>query len=549
MKKKLLTLGIPVFFLLNSCNLMKTKCDFILYNARLHTVDSVLTITEAMAVKNGKVLATGSAKEILGHYSPEKMLDAGGKPVFPGFIDAHCHFYGYALNFRHIILKGCNSFDAVLGRLKSSGKYKAGDWIVGRGWDHNIWNEKVFPDRKKLDELYPENPVVLIRIDGHVVLANGKALHMAGIDIHNSFNPDEVEVKHGRLTGILSENAADHMKKAIPRPHREELIQLLKRARENCFSAGLTTVSDAGLDAETVGIFDDLTAGQDSAGMIRIYAMLEPSIENVNRYVKNGPYRTPRLLVSSVKVYADGSLGSHTALMKQTYDDMPCQHGIQVISTDSLRKICKLCLEYGYQVNTHAIGDSANKLVLGIYGEYLKGQNDLRWRIEHCQVVDPTDLHKFKEYSVIPSIQATHATSDMGWAGDRLGPERITWAYAYKNLMKQNGWLANGTDFPVENISPIYTFFAAVARKDLKGKPEGGFQLKNALTREEALRSITIWAAMADFWENEIGSLEPGKNADFVILDRDIMEISEEEIPSTEVISTFLSGIEVYKKQ
>ena len=282
--------------------------------------------------------------------------------------------------------------------------------------------------------------------------------------------------------------------------------------------------------------------------MIRIYAMLEPSIENIGKYISKGPYRTPRLAVSSVKVYSDGSLGSRTALMKQFYHDMPGQHGIRVITADSLRKICKLCFDHGYQVNTHAIGDSANKFVLDIYGEYLKGENDRRWRIEHCQVVDPTDIGKFKKYSVIPSVQATHATSDMGWAKDRLGDERIRWAYAYKNLMKQNGWIANGTDFPIENISPIYTFYAAVARKDLKGNPPGGFLPENALSREEALRSITIWAARADRWEDKIGSLEPGKNADFVIVDKDIMQINEDEIPLSRVISTYLSGKQVYKK-
>jgi len=543
--KKLLTLILPLFFLFHSCNLMKTKADLILYNASIYTVDSVLAVTEAMAVKKGKVLALGTSKEILEKYRSVIRLDAGGRAVFPGFIDAHCHFYGYALNFRYVDLNGCKSFDEVLDRLKKSGEYKAGEWVVGRGWDQNRWTEKVFPDRKKLDELYPLNPVVLTRIDGHVVLANNKALQKAGVDARHLFNPDEVEITKGRLTGILSERAADHMRNTIPKPNTEDIVKLLIRARENCFAVGLTTVSDAGLDAETVDLLDELSSGPDSSAMIRIYAMLEPGKNNVERYIKNGAYLRPRLHVNSVKVYADGSLGSRTALMKKAYSDMSCLHGIQVISADSLRTICKLCLENGYQVNTHAIGDSANKLVLDIYGEYLKGPNDLRWRIEHCQVVDPADMHKFGEYSVIPSVQATHATSDMGWAEDRLGPERVKWAYAYKNLMKQNGWLANGTDFPIENISPIYTFYAAVARKDIKAVPEGGFQPENALTREEALRSITIWAAMADFWDSETGSLEPGKNADFVILDQDIMEIPEDDIPFTKVVSTYLSGIEV----
>jgi len=547
MEKKILILGSIILLIVNSCTMMKQKTDLILYNARIYTVDSVLSIAEALAVKDGKVIATGSDQDILGKFSSGRMIDAAGKPVYPGFIDAHCHFYGYALNFKYITLNGCTSFEEVVNRLKQSGSYKKGEWVVGRGWDHNLWKNKVFPDRKLLDEIYPENPVVLTRIDGHVVLANNMALQKAGFNGRYSFDQDEVEVKQGRLSGILSEEAADHMKNMIPKPKGEELDKLLASARDNCFAVGLTAVSDAGLDAETVNHIDSLVSGPDSSHMIRIYAMLEPSMDNINQFIKKGVYLTPRLHVGSVKVYADGSLGSRTALLKQTYTDMPCQYGISVISADSLRKVCKLCLQYGYQVNTHAIGDSANKFVLDVYGEFLKEQNDLRWRIEHCQVVDPSDLHKFKDYSVIPSVQATHATSDMGWAEQRLGPERIKWAYAYKSLLQQNGWLANGTDFPIENISPIFTFYAAVSRKDMQSRPKGGFQPENALNREEALRSITIWAAMADFWDNEIGSLEPGKNADFVILDKDIMEINEEDIPSTRVISTYLSGTEVYK--
>jgi predicted amidohydrolase YtcJ len=321
---------------------------------------------------------------------------------------------------------------------------------------------------------------------------------------------------------------------------------LLIQAQENCFRAGLTTVCDAGLNAGTVSLFDVLD--KDSTLKIRIYAMLNPTTDNFNSFIRHGPLLHDRLRVRSVKLYADGSLGSRTALLKRPYDDMRSLNGIQVTSADSIRKVCRMCLEYGYQVNTHAIGDSANKLVLDVYGEFLGGKNDRRWRIEHCQVIDAEDLYKFKKYSVIPSIQATHATSDMKWAGNRLGPERIKGAYAYKALLDQNGWLANGTDFPIENISPIYTFYASVTRKDLKGLPPEGFQSENALSREDALRSITIWAAKADFWEKETGSLETGKNADFVVLDRDIMKVSEKEIPMTTVLSTYISGIAVYKK-
>ncbi|MEI7490938.1 MAG: amidohydrolase [Bacteroidota bacterium] len=528
---------------------MKTKTDLIVYHAKIYTVDKVLTVVEAMAVNNGKIIATGSTRDILEKYKSERKLDAGGKPVYPGFIDAHCHFYGYALNFRYIVLNDCKSFDDIIIRIQQSGKYSPRDWIVGRGWDHNLWKEKKFPDRRKLDELYPGNPVVLTRIDGHVVLANNMALQKAGIDPDNTFQAGEVETRLGTLTGILSENAADQMRNAIPKPGPGMLLGLLARAGENCFAAGLTTVCDAGLDAETAGLLCDLSSGPDSSRMIRVYAMLSPSGENIKQFILKGPYKNSRIRINSVKMYADGSLGSRTALLKQAYSDMPGNHGIQVVSADSLRKICKLCLDCGYQLNTHAIGDSANNIVLSIYGEYLKGTNNRRWRIEHCQVVDPADLHKFRDYSVIPSIQATHATSDMGWANDRLGTERIRGAYAYKSLLKQNGWLANGTDFPIENISPLLTFYASVSRKDMEGKPAGGFQPENALSREEALRSVTIWAARADFWEDEIGSIEVGKNADFVILDRDIMLVDESEIPKTNVLATFVAGLEIYTRK
>jgi len=548
MKKKLLTIGFPLFFLLYSCNMMKTKADLIVYNARIYTVDSVMTVAEAMAVSDGKIIATGTSKEILGKFKVGNKFDAMGSAVFPGFIDAHCHYYGYALNLRYIALNGCTSFAEVMDRLKKSGNYKPGDWIVGRGWDHNLWKDKVFPDRKKLDEAFPSNPVVLTRIDGHVVLANGPALGKGGFGTTDSYKPGEVERLNGRLTGILSERAADHMRNCIPKPGRDGLKELLGRARDNCYEVGLTAVSDAGLDEETLALFDEMASGDDSSSMIRIYAMLDPSPGNFSKYVNHGPYHKTHLEIRSVKVYADGSLGSRTALLKTDYTDKAGQKGIQVITADSLRNICRLCIEHGYQVNTHAIGDSANKFVLDIYAEFLKGKNDLRWRIEHCQVVDPTDIKKFGDFSVIPSVQATHATSDMAWAGERLGPERIKWAYAYKDLLMQNGWLPNGTDFPIENISPVYTFYAAFTRKGLDGNPPGGFQPENALSREEALRSVTIWAAKSGFREHFIGSLEKGKFADFVILDRDIMTVKESEVPAARVVSTYLSGRQVYPK-
>jgi predicted amidohydrolase YtcJ len=387
---------------------------------------------------------------------------------------------------------------------------------------------------------------VLIRIDGHVVLANGEALKRAGIGLVNSFQPGEVEIKNGALTGILSENAADRMRNTIPVPDNIILTELLRKAQQNCFAVGLTGVSDAGLEFDQVQFIDSLQ----KAGILKmhVYGMLAPSEKNIENFVNKGKYITAGLTIRSVKLYSDGSLGSRTALLKKPYSDDPGKTGILATPTDSIVKICQLAFTHGYQVNTHAIGDSAVRIVLDIYSKFLNGNNDLRWRIEHSQVVDPADMPLFRKFSIIPSIQSTHATSDMYWAGDRLGPQRIKWAYAYKDLLDQDGWLPNGTDFPIESINPIVTFYAAVARKDLKGWPDHGFQAENALTREEALRSITIWAAKADFDDDKMGSIEVGKRANFVILDKDIMTLPEKEIPTAKVIRLFIEGVNIYEK-
>ena len=539
----LLLLSLTAMSLIQSCT-MKKSTDTLIYNARIYVMDEANQVKEAMVIHQGKVVDTGSEDDLLARYDPENRLDAEGHAIFPGFIDAHCHFYGLALGLQWIDLVGCTSFKEILDRISLADTLDEKGWITGRGWDQNLWPVKEFPTKKELDERWPDRPVVLVRIDGHVALANQKALETAGITSNHRFLKEEVEVEHGELTGILSETAADVIKRAIPKPDREATLELLMEAEDLCFSYGLTGLSDAGLEKPRLHLLD--SAFRRGLLKIHVYAMVEPTPENLEAFVKNGPYHSDRLHVCSVKLYADGSLGSRTALLKQPYSDDPSKTGIQVTSPDSLREICGLALEHGFQVNTHCIGDRAVREVLDIYGEFLQGENDLRWRIEHAQVVDPADLLLFQKYSVIPSVQATHATSDMYWADDRLGPVRIGWAYAYRDLLDQNGWLANGTDFPIERVSPLLTFYAAVARKDLDGSPAGGFQPENALTREQAIRSLTIWAAKANFDEVEYGSLEPGKWADFVILDQDIMEIPMEEVPEVDVLQTWSHGERVY---
>ena len=546
MSSTILVFSLLTMWLFNASPKMKDKVDMIVTNGLIYTVDTDNSKAEAMAIHQGKIVAVGTNQSISERYEAARVVNLKGKFVYPGFIDAHCHFMGYALGLQYVDLSGCKLFDEVLQRLVNAGNQYSGKWLVGRGWDQNLWKDKTFPDNSQLNVLYPDVPVMLIRVDGHVVLANAEALKRAGIGLSNHFG-EQVEIKNGRLTGILSETAADLIRESVPEPSGPGLINLLKMAEQQCFGVGLTTVSDAGLDYRQVMFIDSLQ--KNGRIKIQVYAMLTPNERNIHEFVKKGSYITDKLAVRSIKIYADGSLGSRTAKLKRPYSDAPSGSGIVVTSPDSIRKLCQIAYKYGYQVNTHCIGDSANGLMLKIYGEVLKNRNDLRWRIEHAQVVDPEDLHLFGDYAVIPSVQATHATSDMRWAAERLGSGRIHGAYAYKSLLKQNGWIANGTDFPIENISPLLTFHAAVARQDLHGFPKGGFMMEEALSREEALRSITIWAAKADFLEGSKGSLEVGKDADFVVLDQDIMQVPMTNIPKVRVVQTFLGGGIVWGKQ
>lgn len=524
---------------------MKKEADILFVNGRITTLSKDNDTAEAMAVKDGRILETGKKDDLINTYSVDSMIDLGGRNVYPGFIDAHCHFYGLAQNLQWVDLRGADSFDDVIRRVESRAEQQSGGWLVGRGWDQNLWEGKQFPDRARLDERFPDRPVVLIRVDGHSLLANQAALVAAGIGPGHSWSSQEVIAVNGRLTGILTENAADYLRSLIPAPEGAELSRLLLEAEELCTSQGLTGVTDAGLDLRTLRFIDSL---QESGALsIHVSAMLNPTEENIQAFMVNGALKKDRLHVSAVKLYADGSLGSRTALLKNPYTDDPDKTGVSATSKDTIRKYCGLALQYGYQVNIHCIGDSAVKMVLDLYSGFLKGKNDRRWRIEHAQVCDPADLHLFGDYSVIPSVQATHATSDMYWAEDRLGPERLKGAYAYKQLMAQNGWIPNGTDFPIEQVSPLLTFYAATARQDLQGIPEGGFLPENALTRDEALRSITIWAAKANFDEDETGSLEPGKWADFVILDQDVMTIPLSQIPAIQVLETWIHGEKIIK--
>lgn len=522
------------------------NADLLVKNARVYTVDKDFSVAEAFVVKDGKILAVGKLIDLEKKYLAKEVLDAAGKAIFPGFIDAHTHFYEYGMGLQTINIKDINSWQEIVDSVQRYARNNTDGWIIGNGWDQNRWKVKQFPNKRQLDSLFPVRPVLLSRVDGHAVIANQAALNIAGIKPNQKIAGGEVETIKGKLTGILIDNAVELVTHKIPALTDEQTNNAFLQAQEKCFAVGLTTVDDCGLDYPLVNTIRQLQNRGDLK--MRMFVMLSDNQQNLDALFKNGAIKTPRLNVSSVKVYADGALGSRGACLLKPYTDQPKWNGFLRSPKQHFQDIASLLAAKGFQMCTHAIGDSANRMMLKIYARVLKGKNDRRWRIEHAQIIDPADLKYFAENNIIPSVQPTHATSDMNWAIQRLGKVRLKTAYVYQQLLKQNGWLPLGTDFPVENINPIYTFYAAVERKDLAGLPTNGFQMENALTREQAIRGMTIWAAKANFQENEKGSIEPGKYADFVLLDQDLMKAKGSDLPQIKVLQTYINGENVYKK-
>ena len=536
LNKQILIL-IVLFTSIQSC---KKSVDFIAFNGNIYTVNSDFNTASAFAVKDGKFVDIGN-EEILSKYNTNQKIDLDGSTVLPGLIDAHCHFYGLGLNQSMIDLTGTNSFNEILEKISN----KDNNIIRGRGWDQNDWKIKEFPNKEKLDLIYPNTPVILERIDGHAYLVNQKALDIAGIDINTKSTNGTLLSKKGKLTGVLIDGPMSLIDNSFGEISLDDKIKALVSAQEICFKNGLTTVDDAGLSKDIIMLIDSLQKKE--LLKMRVYAMISNSENDVNYFIENGPIKTNSLNVRSVKVYGDGALGSRGATLKKPYSDDKHNYGKLVTSYKDIKDLANKLAEANFQMNTHAIGDSTINLLIDTYSKVLETKTDPRWRIEHSQIIDINDIKGYNN-KILPSVQPTHATSDMYWAEERVGSKRIKGAYAYKALLEKSKVIGLGTDFPVEKVNPFHTFYASVSRKDLNDYPEKGFEFENALSREETLKGMTIWAAYLNFEEKEKGSIEKGKFADFIIIDRDIMKVEINKTPETKVLKTYLSGELVYSK-
>lgn len=538
----------------------QARADLILLNGNIYTVDSARPTATAIAVRAGRVLFVGSDGEArkLGKGST-RVIDLRGATVVPGIIDAHAHLLGLGNTLRRVNLAGAASYEEVIARVKAWAKdVRPGEWILGRGWDQTRWPGREFPTHEALSRAFPNNPVVLDRVDGHAILANAKAMELAGVTAASADPAGGriMRLASGAPSGVFVDNAESLIGRAIPASTRADTRKAILAAIAEANRWGLTGVHDAGASAATIGIYEELAkAGNYN---LRTYVMLsdpgrpDSAAARGNRYLGRGPQSAlydGRLWVRAIKLYADGALGSRGAALLAPYADEPANSGLLVSTPEHIRAWAEAALRGGFQVNIHAIGDRGNRIALdaieAALGVVPKAGH--RFRIEHAQVISLDDIPRFAKLGVIPSMQATHQTSDMRWAEARVGPQRIRGAYAWRSLLNTGVVIPNGTDFPVEEVNPLLTFHAAVTRQDPTGWPAGGWYPEQKMTREEALRSMTIWPAYAGFQESVLGSLTPGKYADFVVLDRDIMRVPDTEILGTRVVSTWIGGKRVYE--
>ncbi|MEP6904554.1 MAG: amidohydrolase family protein [Gemmatimonadales bacterium] len=528
--------------------------DLIVVNAHVYTVDNARPVVSAFTVRNGRITFVGSDAEARRLAGPAtRILDLHGRIVIPGMTDAHAHLIGLATSLRNVQLAGSTSYNEVIRRVaERAEKAKPGEWIEGRGWDQNIWPEKEFPTHEALSRATPATPVVLTRIDGHALLANATAMRLAGV---NAATKDPsggkiMRLPNGDPSGVFVDNAKSLIDNRVPSGSEAAMTEATVAAIAEANRWGLTGIHDAGEPRRAIEMFESLA--RTGRFNIRNYVMVSDIDKDVAYYTARGPKSglyDGHLWIRAIKTYADGALGSRGAAMLAPYSDDPGNTGLLVTPPAHLEKVAEIGLRNGFQVNTHAIGDRGNRIALDAFETALKAVPtvDHRFRIEHAQVISPEDIPRFAKLGVIPSMQASHQTSDMRWAEVRVGPQRIRGAYAWRSLLNTGVVIPNGSDFPVEEVNPIISFHSAVTRQDATNWPPGGWYPDQVMTRDEALRAMTIWPAYAGFQEKELGSLSVGKYADFVVLDRDIMLVPASDILGTKVISTYIGGKSVYE--
>jgi predicted amidohydrolase YtcJ len=530
--------------------------DLIVTNARIYTVDDSRPFVSALAVRNGRVQFVGSQREALFLRGPSTtMVDANGQTVIPGITDAHGHLFEIGTFLRNIDLKDTRSFNDIVTRIGTHAKSAAANsWIFGRGWDQNQWGDTRFPTHDALSRVSPNNPVILERVDGHAILVNSAAMRAANITAATQA-PAGGRIEHdanGQPTGVFVDNAMDLVQRVVPPLSHDDMRSATLAAVAEANKYGLVGMHDAGEPRAIIDVFEELAkAGNFS---LRVYVMISDDSAAIEHYFQRGPQSAlydGHLWIRTIKLYADGALGSRGAALLDPYADDPKNTGLLKSTPDHLRDVSTRALQHGFQVATHAIGDRGNRVALDAYEAALQAVPvvDHRFRIEHVQVLDHADVPRFAKLGVIPSMQAVHQASDMYWAPTRLGYARTFGAYAWRSLLNTGVIIPNGSDVPVERANPLYSFHAAVSRQDDNGWPPGGWFPEQRMTRDEALKSMTIWPAFAAFQEQVTGSLTPGKYADFVILDRDIMTVPDAEILGTHVSATYIQGRAVFERR
>ena len=529
--------------------------DLIVTNARIYTVDDSRPVVAAMAVRDGRITFTGSLREAMAlKGATTRVLDVGGRTVIPGMVDAHAHLLGLGQALRVVNLVGAKSYDEVIARVVARGKdIPAGQWITGRGWDQNQWGDTRFPTHDALSRALPSNPVYLTRVDGHAGLANAAAMRAANVTAASK-DPSGGRIEraaNGDPTGVFIDNAKPLVERSIPGLTKEETRQAIRSAIRESQRWGLVGLHDAGESRSTIDLMEEMA----KAGEIpfRLYVMIGDDSAAVTHYLARGPQSglyDNHLWIRAIKLYADGALGSRGAALLEPYADDANNKGLLLSAPAHIQDVATRALRAGFQVNTHAIGDRGNRLVLDAYDAALtkNPKADHRFRVEHAQVIHHDDIPRFAQLGVIPSMQAVHQTSDMYWAGNRLGAGRLLGAYAWRSLLETGIVIPNGSDFPVEAVNPLLSFHSAVARQDAENWPAGGWLAEQKMTRDEALKSMTIWPAFSAFQESTMGSLTAGKLADFVVLDRDIMTVADRDILGTSVIATYIGGKAVYER-